>query len=73
MLPAISLSTAEVLDALAAAVDAAGSQRAFTRNIGLSQAYVADVLAENRQPGERVLEALGLKRIVIIAAVEDIK
>jgi len=73
MLPSTSLSMPDVLCALSAAVDAAGSQRAYARSIGVSQAYVGDILAGNRQPGDRVLAALGLRRITIIAAEEDIK
>ncbi len=70
-MPATTLS--EVLDALRQAVSAAGSQRTYASQIGVSQAYLGDVLHGRRHPGERVLSALGLKRIVIIAAKEDIK
>lgn len=72
-LPNTAISTAEVLDALRDAVSAAGSQRTYAARIGVSQAYLADVLHCRRSPGERVLSALGLKRIVIIAHQEDIK
>lgn len=72
-LPATTLSTAEVLDALREAVNASGSQRTYAARIGVSQAYLGDVLHGRRSPGERVLSALGLRRLVIIAALEDIK
>jgi len=73
MMPATTLSTDEVLAALREAVDAAGSQRTYAKGIGVSQAYLGDVLHGRRHPGERVLSALGLRRITIIAHVEDIR
>ncbi len=66
MMPATTLSNAEVLQALREAVSASGSQRTYATRIGVSQAYLGDVLHGRRSPGERVLSALGLKRIVII-------
>lgn len=72
-LPATTLSNDEVLQALRDAVSAAGSQRTYATRIGVSQAYLGDVLHGRRHPSERVLSALGLRRIVVIAALEDIK
>ena len=72
-LPATTLSNSEVLAALREAVTTAGSQRTYASRIGVSQAYLADVLHGRRHPGERVLSALGLRRITVIAAQEDIK
>lgn len=72
-LPATTLSNTEVLSALREAVSASGSQRTYASSIGVSQAYLADVLHGRRSPGERVLSALGLRRLVIIAAQEDIR
>ena len=72
-MPATTLTTAEVLVALRQAVDAAGSQRTYASQIGVSQAYLADVLHGRRFAGERVLNALGLRRITFIVALEDIK
>lgn len=72
-IPAATLTNAEVLAALREAVDAAGSQRTYAASIGVSQAYLGDVLHGRRHPGERVLSALGLRRITVIAALEDIR
>lgn len=71
MMPATILSNSEVLAALREAVTTAGSQRTYASRIGVSQAYLGDVLHGRRHPGDRVLSALGLKRIVIITN-EDI-
>ena len=73
MMPATTLTTAEVLAALREAVDAAGSQRTYASSIGVSQAYLGDVLHGRRAAGDRVLAALGMRRITIIAHMEDIK
>ena len=74
MMPATTLSSAEVIDALRQAIEASGlSQRTYAQNIGVSQAYVSDVLAGKRSASERVLSALGLRRIVVIAHREDLK
>lgn len=72
-IPAATLTNAEVLAALREAVSAAGSQRTYASQIGVSQAYLGDVLHGRRAAGERVLSALGLKRITVIAHVEDIR
>ena len=72
-LPNTTLSTDEVLSALRQAVAAAGSQRTYATSIGISQAYLGDVLAGRRAAGDRILAALGLKRISVIANVEDLR
>lgn len=69
----LACAAASVLAALREAVDAAGSQRTYAARIGVSQAYLGDVLHGRRSAGERVLSALGLRRITIIAHMEDIK
>jgi len=43
---------------------AAGSARAWAVKIGISGAYVSDVLAGKREPGDSILAPLGLERIV---------
>jgi hypothetical protein len=41
-----------------------GSRKAFAQWAGLSPSYVGDVLRGNREPGQKILDALGLKRVV---------
>ena len=73
-MPANTISGAEVIDALRAAIAASGvSQRTYAQRIGVSQSYISDVLAGKRSASERVLSALGLRRIVVIAHAEDLK
>lgn len=72
MMPATTLSPSEVAEALREAIAESGlSQRAYARRLGVSQPYINDVLLGHRSASERVLSALGLRRIVVIAAKED--
>jgi hypothetical protein len=73
MLPATAISNEEVLAALRQAVSDAGSQRTYATTIGVSQSYLGDVLARRRAAGEKILGALGLRRVVLIAAAEDVR
>jgi len=54
-----------ISELLAAECIKAGSQIAWAKAHGVSGAYVSDVLAGRRDPGEAVLKALGLERVVI--------
>lgn len=40
------------------------TQAAWAKAHGISPAYVSDVIQGRREPGEKILKALGLKRIV---------
>lgn len=42
----------------------AGSQAAFARDHGMSAAYLNDVLNGRREPGQKVLDAVGAEKIV---------
>lgn len=60
-----SLLTAEAVRAqLVAACAEAGSQRAWAARAGVSQAYLSSVLSGRREPGESILAALGLVRVI---------
>ena len=45
--------------------EAAGNQAAWAKAIGVSPAYVCDVLQGRRSPGESILAPMGLERHVI--------
>ena len=49
---------------LQAAIAAAGSQQAFARLHGISAQYVNDVVSERRPMGEKILNALGVEKVV---------
>lgn len=59
------LTEQQVISQLRAAASAAGSQRAYAESIGVSEAYLSDVLASRRTPGPKVLAALGLEAVVL--------
>jgi hypothetical protein len=40
------------------------SQIKVARDLGISQQYLCDVLADRRKPGKKILAALGLERLV---------
>ena len=44
-----------------------GAQGVWARANGIAPAYVSDVLNGRREPGKRMLEALGLKRLFLYA------
>lgn len=58
------LDEQDVIRRLRAAVDQAGGQRAFARAVGVTAAYVNDMLRGRRSVGVKVLDALGIERIV---------
>ncbi|MBX9750454.1 MAG: helix-turn-helix domain-containing protein [Roseococcus sp.] len=59
----------DVCNRLEAACAKAGSQRAWARSQGISEAQVSDILNARRPPAEAVLAALGLARRVIYVEV----
>lgn len=55
----------QVLKILAAACRVAGSQQAWAEKHSLSAAYVSDVLSRRREPGEGILRALDIERVIV--------
>lgn len=55
----------EVRGILRSAVAQAGSQKKWAEKAKVSQAYIHDVLTGRRAPGDRILQALDLERVVI--------
>jgi transcriptional regulator with XRE-family HTH domain len=39
----------------------AGSQKALAKNLGISAAYLSDVLHFRREPGKKLLDAIGIR------------
>ena len=60
---------ARVLALLRERIAAAGSLRAWAGAQSLSHAYVRDVLLGSRQPGPRILAAIGYERVVSLQPV----
>lgn len=58
------LSVDEVRQKLREECQRAGSENAWAKANGLSQAYVYDTIRGEREPGPKILRALKLERVV---------
>lgn len=58
------LDSLEVCQRLSVACSKAGGQKAWAQTVGVSPSYVNDVLNARREPGQAILDALGLVRVV---------
>lgn len=54
----------EVYQRLRDAIDRAGGQRSFARQIGVTPSYINDVVNKRRLMSDRILAAIGIKRVV---------
>lgn len=52
----------QLLSLLRRRITAAGSQKAYAGQLGVSPAYLNDVLHGRRDPGDAILRPLGLER-----------
>ncbi len=52
-------------------VEDAGSQRAVALELGITPAYLSDVLSRRREPGESVLAPLGLRKKITYEKVDQ--
>lgn len=57
----------EMLSAVRIAIKTAGSQKAFAQRAGVSEQYLSDALKGRRSVSDRILNSLGMKRIVLYA------
>lgn len=55
----------QLIDLIRAAVKASGSQRALARKWKVTPAYITDLLHGLRDPGPKILDALGYERVVL--------
>jgi len=54
----------ELIALLRRRIKEAGQQKLFAEANGISAQYVSDVLRKRREPGEAILEALGLRKAI---------
>lgn len=54
-------------------VERAGSQRKLAKELGVSAMFVNDVLRGRRDPGKKMLDAMGFQRQVKIIRLVEIK
>jgi len=55
----------DVLLALQMAVEVTGSQAKCAEKLGVTQGYINDLLKRKREPGPKILIALGMRKVVI--------
>jgi len=58
------MTASDVRDLLRSACATAGSQQAWAREHGVSPQYVGDVILGRREPGDKILDGLGIKKVV---------
>lgn len=58
------MTLADVYAQMRSECAAAGGQRAWSNKHGISEQYVSDVMNARHDPGEKILTALGLRRVV---------
>jgi hypothetical protein len=58
---------------LAQEVKALGSQRNLAKKYGVSPMFICDILSGRRDPGEKLLSAMGFERTVVITRRVDIR
>ena len=61
----------KLLALLSAEVAGLGGQSRFAQSAGVSQAYVADILAGKRSPGPKILAALGFEKVTLYRPVKS--
>jgi hypothetical protein len=58
------MNKTEFLSYLRSLVTDAGSQKALAKRLEINEAYLSDILAERREPAEKILSALGMEKVV---------
>lgn len=59
------LTGQEMIDRLRVAVNREGSQKNFAERHDISEQYLSDVLRGRREPGQKILDAIGVERVVV--------
>lgn len=58
------MTKTELLQYIQHLVDEYGTQKDLAEKLGVSTAYLSDVLQGKREPAGKMLEALGIERVV---------
>ena len=63
----------ELVKLLQRRVQTAGTQAALAKELGITAAYLGDVLNGKREPGPTLLNALGFRRVITYVKVSEKK
>ena len=58
------MNTQEFIAYLQRLASEVGSQKQLAKQLGVSPAYLGDILHGRREPGEKILKALGFQRSI---------
>jgi transcriptional regulator with XRE-family HTH domain len=58
------MTRGELVELLQRKVQRAGTQAALAKELGITAAYLGDVLHGKREPGPKLLNALGFRRVI---------
>lgn len=64
------MTTDDVRQLLRDKIAEAGTAKDWAHTAGVSSPYVSDVINGNREPGESILTALGLERVVTYRSIK---
>lgn len=64
------ISVGAIILILKRRVNETGSQKKVAKQLGISAQYLGDILQGRREPGEKVLKTLKLKRVVLYQDVQ---
>lgn len=67
----MAITREELTEAIKKAAKAAGSQRKLAEQWRVSPSYITDLIHGLRDPGTKILEALGFERVVEYRKKED--
>lgn len=68
-----AFSQDQVVDKLLSLVEEQGSQKKAAEMIGCSLPYFNDILNYRREPGKKILDALGLEKLVLYVPIASQK
>lgn len=69
----ITITVDEVRRRLQQQVDSHGSQTAAAQHLGVSLAYLNDVIRGRREPGEKLLTPIGIQKVTIYQEIQAVK
>jgi transcriptional regulator with XRE-family HTH domain len=63
----------ELMKLIQQRVEQTGTQAALARELGITAVYLGDVLSGKREPGPKILDALGIRRVITYVKVGEKK
>jgi biotin operon repressor len=61
----VEMSIVELREMIEKEVERAGSQNRLAKEWGMSRSYLCEVLKGSKEPGKKILDSLGIKRVTV--------